>query len=127
MQSHLKLILAICLPAAVLALTMTGTGWWAYNEINFLRKQHARLGAELHAQATANDALKVRLAIAEGQIEASSKDLSQFRATIVRTQRNTYDHEKMLGTIFAIQRSGDSLVAFKRNDSPQAFSVTVTH
>lgn len=125
MKSTTKITLAISLPVGLIALLLAAVAWWTSQEFESLRRSLVSTNADLRAVSLQYIELKKQLAQAESLIAAGAQDINNTRSALLQAQRSTYDHEKMLSTLFTIQRSGDSLVAFKRSDHQQAFSVTV--
>lgn len=123
-DKHNRLLKAAIVPVTI-AVALSTAIWWAHNRFIDIEVRLSRTEIELTQTLAALNSVETQIKQTERQANALITEQVALRNQLVAVQRNGYDHEKMLSSIFTIQKSGDSIVSFRKQDKAQAISIQV--
>jgi len=117
--------LKIAAVSLTIALAISGAGWYVYDSISKLERRAQAAENRLNLSENELSKLKSEAQRITTRLDDVTATSANLRAELVRLQRINFDHDKMLSTIFKIERSGDSTVGIQRKPG-QAISISVT-
>ena len=125
MNSSFKKALFTLLPFLALLGLIVGLAWWSHLEIARLTQRLVSAEDKISTTDTKLSQFAGKLNQVEERLNSLAIENTAVRAELVRLQRGSYDHEKMLASIFNVQKSGDSIFASPKQDG-KSISISVS-
>ena len=125
MTIQLKHPLWVAIVSFVLVLAMASLTWWVYTQLRQFEVRLTETQTDLYRTGAELSASQQRLKDAEKRLLSLTSSQGALGEQLVTLQRSAYDHEKMLCTMFSCERSGRSIVSFRKQSQPRRISIQV--